>query len=258
MPDGNPAERLHRIISRLARGPDNVTMDLVLRQLSTYTLDSEEDDPEPASFTRAELLQMFGALMALPAEIRVAIRRLPPDLEDLDHLAAPLDTVEQALQQYGAYGPWKQYKQRIDGQVVSELRATAQALRRNGWSDHTVTGDQLATLHRHVAELFDEVRQADLDEDLQRFVLRHLDKIERGIRHYQVEGTPPLEDAVDMFVGDMVRDVGEADRRGVRKFVEEDALGRKLMRLIGEVNGIVAFAQWAIDAAAGVPLPPFG
>ena len=257
VPGGNPAERLHRIMERLARGPDQLTMAEVLTELSTYVT-ADQDSEEQSEFTRAQLMQMFGALMALPSEIRRAIDRLPREDEDLDHLRAPLGDVEQMMQKYGLKGNWKQYSTSIDGQTISELRGTAQALRRHGWVDNDVTQEDLARLHREVADLFDKVNSSDLNDDLCRFVLRYLDRIERGIRHYQVEGTPLLEEAIDEFYGELLRDHAEEHRRGLRKFIEEENLGRELVRLIGEVNGVVQLVQVAIGAGSSLPLPPFG
>lgn len=260
MTQGNPAERLHRIIAAFSREGDGTKLSTVLVKLSAPVLVSEDEeiDQKQGAISDAQLLQLYGALVALPGDIRVAVDRLPRDTEDVDHLQAPLQHVQSALTKWGLHGLWKNYKTVITPQIISDLKHTAQALRRNGWPDNIVENEPLANLHRQVAELFDEVWKADLNDDLRRFVLRHLDRIERGVRHYQVEGSPPLEDAVDLFIGDMVRDAGEADRRGIRKFVEEDALGRRLMRVIGEVNGVLAFAQWTLDAASGISLPPLG
>lgn len=260
MPEGNPAARLHHVLHELSSRGEQAKMARILSTLATYKTPTSDGagDVEPTPPTEAELLQLFGALVALPNEARVAIDRLPgDDSEDLDLLRAPLAPIEQALRQYGLNGLWKQYKTKVTPEVLTGLRHLAQALRRNGYHEDQVVADELARLQEHVADLFEETRTAPhLDEELRRFVLRHLDRIERGIRHYQVEGRPPLEDAVDLFLGDMVRDSGESDRRGLRRFIEEDALGRQLLRLLGEVNGALTLAQWTIGAAAGIPLPP--
>lgn len=88
--EGNPAERLHRVMDAFSRRPDGVTLADVLAQLCEYEVEVDDDNQVPdRTLTQAELLQMFGALVALPADIRVALGRLPRDQEDVEHLGEP-------------------------------------------------------------------------------------------------------------------------------------------------------------------------
>lgn len=253
MAAGNPAGRLHIVFSKLGTRSEKLKLADVLQSLSTP---APAEDEEGRSLSEPDLMRVYGSLLGLPAETLELIDRLPEDTEDLEHLREPVVDIEKALRACGLNSTAKAYGQRMQPDTVSGLRHVQAALNRNGYRETQVPKDKLAELHHHVSELFEDVRTSAIDDELRRFMLRHLDNIERGIRHYQVEGVPPLQDAIDLFIGDLARDAGEDDRRGVRRFLADDGLGRRLLRLIGEVNGVIEFAKLgtALGTALGLEL----
>lgn len=268
MLEGNPAERLRDFVSRIESADDQTKLSDILDELSEplalEDVGDGSDDQVPAGgavrpLSRADHWRMWAEVVELPGQVRGTLATFPDD-EKVDLLARPLGPIEQMLNSFGVGHTVKQARGKLKPDTSLGLEHLVVAFHRNGHVEHQADARQLASIHRQVGALFSEVEQADLQEDLRQLVLRLLHQVETAIRHYQVTGMAPLDDALAMIYGSLVRDQEEDGKRGLARFLNEDSVGRRVMRVLGELHGAVGAVQYgaALGAAIGLELPAGG
>ncbi len=206
----------------------------------------------------SELLAQFGVVVGMPTVIRQRIAELP-DSEDRDLLASHLTKFEHVFSTCGLHRPVREYRKTVGAHQMESLLHIGVALDRHGARELTIPDDDVVRLQAQVAELFDEVRVSDLDDDLRTFVLRHLERIERALRRVQVEGVQGLREALEVFAAEVVLEDQASDGGRLRTFLNSSAgVGSKLAALANGILAVIRLAEYAPGIADAVQrmLPP--
>jgi len=129
-------------------------------------------------------------------------------------------------------------------------------------SESVVEEGELEALREQIDELFDRVKQSDLDEDLKIFILNQLESIRRAIAEYQIRGTERLQEALAEIVGgyflhqEIIEKESDKEEVGIYKqllshFYSVVLTAAKLTPLIGPASKVFGFLT------AGTPnIPP--
>ena len=250
----NPARRLHALYTAFEkhggrRSDQNKT---VARSAWAAALGLDEEEELP------ELLAQFGVIVGMPTIVRQRIAELPND-EDRDLLASHLNKFEHVFSSCGLHKPVREYRRSVGAHQIESLLHIGVALDRHGARELSIADDDLARLQAQVAELFDEVRQGDLDPDLRAFVLRHLERIERALRRVQVEGVQGLREALEVLAAEVIVEDHAPDGGRFREFLNNTVgIGAKLSRLASSILTLIHLGEYApgITEAVQQMLPP--
>lgn len=251
----NPARRLHTLYTAFEEhgGRDNDQNKTNAKQAWAEALGL---DPGNLS----ELLAQFGVIVGMPKVIRDRIEELPAN-EDQELLSRHLPAFEKVFSSHGIHGRVQAYRKDVTAHQLESLESVAVALDRHGAEELSVDQDEVERLRTEVAAIFEEVRTASsLDDDLRRFVLDHLHRIERALRRVQVEGVEGLREALQVLVADIVIDQSVSDgKRGLWDFIRETgSAGARLLTVANQLAQLIALASGAPELAAWVrnALPP--
>lgn len=238
----NPARRLHTLYAAFekngGRGTDsNNKTTARTAWASALGLDEKADLPE--------LLAQFGVIVGLPTEVRGRITELP-DTENQELLSSHLPKFEQVFSTRGLHGMVRDYRKVIGPHELESLLHISDALQRDGAREVVLDQDELARLHEQIAALFEEVREADLEDELQRFILRHLERIERALRRVQVEGVQGLQEALTVLGAEVIVESHSDSSGRLRAFMERaGTVGNKLSSLANHILVTIRLAEYA-------------
>jgi hypothetical protein len=213
----NPAERLLRIC-RLIR---DFEASAQTRTAWAHIMGISEDDV-------SRLLPRIGAVFALIEQTESTLRRI----EGLDHerFLQWKPTVSNALKQLNMVDQKiASVKNLLAPEALTHLEYCAYEI-----SKYVRQGDieteTCSRLLEQVAKLSSEVMNASISAELKSFLLSKLDLIERALELYPIQGTQPIEDALDSMLGGMKRQGAEAFRE-IRESEVFDALWEFLHRV---------------------------
>lgn len=145
------------------------------------------------------LLARLSEVMALPSQVRAAIESVPE--EDKERFLEPIPKIEQAFAKLNLAQQWKQFAEPITQNVMTGLSFCDWLLSKS--SPEPVIGDeQRERIHEEIRDLRDDVRANEEDDDLRRFLLRHLNAMDEALHEYKLSGAPPVEEAIHAAVGD--------------------------------------------------------
>jgi hypothetical protein len=111
---------------------------------------------------------------------------------------------------------------------------------------------ELEQILEDVTALFNEVQQADIDAELQTFILDGLESIRRGINEFRIRGPERLKEAIGEIVGSLYVNYKTVEAAG-----EDESLG-KFNTLFNRLTSIVTFANTSVKllTALATPLLP--
>jgi hypothetical protein len=222
----NPAERLHDLLSAF-KGVANQPM------LSAWAavLGVERDN-------LPELLHAVAAVTALPAQLEADLRAaLPPD-NDLELFLAWKPKVEAAMQGFANSGTTADGVQRqYDDSTLVSLQHASHALRTSG---RELQDDQLTTLADALQGLDELISgSADIDTELQVFLLDLVYEMKRAVRLVRVQGVDGLQVALERSVGALHVRAGLG-----QPLPDPDShVGRRFFAVIAQLGGLIAFGN---------------
>lgn len=186
----NPAGRLHALLSEAGTPPRENDRETA-RQKWAKTLAVEVKDSPT-------LLARLGEVMALPVEVRGAVKSLPE--VDHDTYLGPLSNVEKSFGKLNLDALWSQCAREIDGTTMYSLKVCDELLSRQR-PERTLPEDEREQLHEEVRNLRKDVQAKEKDKDLREFLLHHLKAMDDALQEYKISGTPPVEEAAKAILG---------------------------------------------------------
>ncbi len=240
----NPARRLHKLYTSFEKhgGRGTTNNPTTAKDAWAAALDLKPKEELP------ELLAQFGVIVGLPKEIRERVKRLPEE-EATELLGRHIPKFVRVLADYGIHARVREYRSIITSHEVESLLHIAQALDRQGAHEATVDAERVEKLRAEVATLLADVLDDDnLPPELRRFVLRHLERIERALRRLQVEGIDGLREALNLLAAEVIVDNTrpEEQRGGLWNFVRwTGGVGARLLSIVGQATQIVTLASGA-------------
>lgn len=148
-------------------------------------------------------MKCYSRLVSLPAAVRAALQRT--GRTNLDFIDEHLCRVESALTFDALKAPWKESAGNLDDRTAIALRA-ASAIMSDNTAIH-LNPDDLENLQDDVNDLRNDVRLADISEDLRQFLLDAIQEISDALDFYWISGSSGLTCAVDRATGGLVRTV---------------------------------------------------
>jgi hypothetical protein len=237
MAGANPAGRLHAILST-ARGTK--------KERPTHEAWSAAIGV-PLSDT-ARFFEGMAAVLTLPGEVVSALRRAGMSGQELELFTtwkAPVDAVLSALNLHQA---WNDAKAQLTDVAMHSLQHCDNYLS-NHWQEPQLSADDLADIQVRVDTLFEEVASADIDADLKRFSLDHLGKIAAAVRKFRIDGTRPIQQAVQSAVGEL------AVRKDLLGRMWESITGKKVVSALNGFLLLLRIADTSADLYARLQLP---
>lgn len=219
----NPAGRLHKLLLD-AGVPPKASDESKVRVRWAEVLGIEPED-------HPTLLARLSKVLALPPQVRVAVEDVPE--EEKDDFLAPLPYIETAFVTLNLDQPWKNFGRPITPDVMTGLGFCDWLLRKHKTEPH-LPDEERERIHKEVRDLFEDVRANEDDDDLRKFLLRHLKAMDDALQEYKISGAPPVEEAIHAAMGDGVirRLRGETPPRNSRS----DRFWRMISRLAITLN----------------------
>jgi hypothetical protein len=185
---GNAAQRLHALLVRAKSisGADSCQQ----AWASLLRVD-------PADV--AGLLHRLSPVMALPQKVRKEVDEAGLDSIYLSHF----NEIEQAFGIMNFHIKWEQFLGSISEQAPTSLGICAHRLS-EGRPEAEVTDEAIEELSVGARELIDEVREAEVSDDLRLYLLRQLRRVEAAIHDYPIIGPDALREAYHIAVGEAV------------------------------------------------------
>jgi hypothetical protein len=135
------------------------------------------------------MLKRLGGVMELPSIIKGRIENLVEVEHDL--YLRWLPKIEEAFRANHLAGGFHAFIDKIDETTLLGIEHCAAILSRRD-PDPEIKPDELETLRQQVDNLLVETRDAEIDFDIKKFILKHLFAIRNAIDEYQVFGSKSL------------------------------------------------------------------
>lgn len=221
----NPAERLHDLLTAFKGVADQPMLSAWAAVLGV------ERDNLP------ELMHAVAAVTALPVQLEADLRAALPD-NDLELFLAWKPKVEAAMQGFANSGTTADGVQRqYDDATLVSLQHASHALRSGG---REIQDDQLTTLADALQGLEELISgSADIDTDLQVFLLDLVYEMKRAVRLVRVQGVDGLQVALERSVGALYVRVGLGQPLPDRG----SEVGRRFFAVIAQLGGLIAFGN---------------
>jgi hypothetical protein len=235
----NPAARLHALLLNGAKIPNNTTVWEAWAQILGLG-----DD-----VTLGDCIQHLGPVYTLPGQIRTAVAASPELNQEL--LLRHLPTVERYLETINLHTSWEaSFRHQIDMPIIESIEHVADDLARVR-PERTLDESTLHRLHKEVRALFDEVAQADLEDDLRESLLFHLGAMDDALRQVKTRGIVAFRYAVEAAVGSEILRItqsGPLPEAGPRrKFWVYVARAALALGLVNQGLALPAAVDEAID-----------
>lgn len=251
----NPAGRLHALMLKAKSIDANSTGAEAWRQLLTWdqaeTGDSgEEPEEESQPLELHVLLERIGELVALPAQIRREIERVPDIRHEfyLRHIGV-FETAFRERIRFDA--AWNHFVNPIQTAHLEGLEACDEVLSRRR-PEPTVPDEVLEELVKEFDTLFDRVSEAELDSVVQEFLLAHIEHMRHALQTYRISGIKPVLSALEGAVGAAVLQPDLTDR--VKETPEGKQFWKKMGHAFAALQAVHTTYQLAESVAAHLPM----
>jgi hypothetical protein len=177
----NPAARLHALLHKAKQGGEQYR-----GKPSTESWSILLNVPNN---NQALMLKRLGGVMELPSVIKGRIE----NLADVDHdlYMRWLPKIEEAFRANHLAGGFHMFIDKIDDTTLLGIEHCAAILSSRD-SDPEIKSEELEALRQQVDNLLGETRDAEIDSDIKKFILKHLFAIRNAIDEYEVFGSKSL------------------------------------------------------------------
>jgi hypothetical protein len=231
----NPAARLHALLSKAKQGGEQYRAKSAIESW-TIILNGSADN-------QALMLKRLGRVMELPSAIKTRIESIP----DVEHglYLRWLPKVEEAFRANHLTGPFHLFIDKIDEVTLLGLEHCASALSRRD-PDAEISEDELQALKKQVDALIKETAEGDMEEDLKRFILKHLLAIRSAIDEYTLFGSKPLVTAF----GETIATVYTEQQAAVKASTSPH--GVKFWKCVAGLSVLLTVGDHGLKLAEGV------
>jgi hypothetical protein len=229
----NPAGRLWHILNEAKqKGPDKKVRNV---WAEIFDLNPEAD---------SQILEKTSLLIGLLIEVKRSIENAKDLNQDL--YLERLPRIEEAFLSVRLTDQWKAFDNRLDGTTMLSLKHCSDALS-NRSSEAVIEEDELRELRSDVQALIDRILDdSELDPELRRILLDHLEIIRRAIINYKVHGSDGLQEAIKTATGAVYlnRELFEAEK-------DSDSVSL-FWKIIVRIGTLTALVNDANQLAPGV------
>ena len=223
----NPARRLQNIINSLLEAKGDTLNEQGRAQILFHKALNASSSSQAFS--------KMAEFDTLPAKIDSLLDKHHPDfLAANDYLQERCTTL---VSQYFNNAEVVHVIKTIDSHFLTYLRMVASVLDSN-------TGETLGNQSvKEISKILDEAIELatnadDLSEDMKLYLVRHLQKVQVHLRDYQISGTEPIVESIEVIFGHAAMD---SEFRATLKEVKDGTLNKTLTK-VAEVSTIIAAA----------------
>lgn len=183
----NPAARLLSILERGNQIADSKSC----REAWSELLDVNKGD-------HAVLMGRIGRVMALSTDIIERLENIGGiKVDRYMHWVKPL---ENAFIKNNLNGQWKEFKGQINVHVINYLSMTSDLLSHK-CPEPIISESHLDSIIRSARSMIDDVRKAELPEDIKEFMIRHLYKVCVAVEEYIIRGSESVSAVAESAFG---------------------------------------------------------
>lgn len=153
-----------------------------------------------------------------------------------------LKKVNKAFSSQNLNGDWSSFINHIDEVTLSELDLLAMVFEGANQEDG-LSDEELLSFRQRILELREEVLNSDIDKDVRFAIIELLKKTLEAIELYQLTGSGPIMEAVELSVGKIMFSEKLQDE------VKKGSVGKKLAGIISGLANIVTVAQGVKEIA---------
>lgn len=187
------------------------------------------------------LLSRLGEVMKLPEKIVETFTDLYPHHPDIwSHWHTQ---VTEAFLGLNIKDRWVFFSGQIDIHTYTYLRTTITLLDQR-ITTTSVDETKLTEIRDALHEIYEEVLNSEIDNDLRIFVLRKLREIIICCDEYHLTGLLPILDAVDSSIGHAATNATYAD------FLKKNTIGQKLRDALVDVANVITTASGVVSIAS--------
>ena len=190
MATDNPAWRLQRILERALTAPNGI-----LRDLWATAFDIRRDET-------ALLFRRLAEMHRLVDEVESAVRSIPAI--DHDYYLQNLSALRSAISVVNLERQANDAVSLIHGYLMRDIGFWARHLDQMGFNV-IISDEEIKALLADLDKIMDEVRSAQIDDDLRAVVLDGLEGVRRAISEFWLHGTAGLREEVDRAIGRLAR-----------------------------------------------------
>lgn len=225
----NPAERLHDFLVKGKSVPTHINCK------ETWISLLELSEP-----SEANVLRGIAAISELPSKItHVRDEVITSKRGRSGHW---LKQVNVAFSSQTLTSDWSTFISHIDNVTISELDFLAMVFEGANQEDG-LSEEELLSFKQRILELREEVLNSDIDKDVRFAIVELLKKTLEAIELYQLTGTGPIMEAVELSVGKIMFN------EKLQEEVKKGTVGKKLAGIIGGLANIVTVAQGVKEIA---------
>lgn len=207
----NPAGRLHAILTTL----DETVGGRTIGQAWSKALGVNEDD-------LPLLTSRIGEVFSLPQQIEDKLKWL--DFYD-DFLVSWRPKLAELFSNTTLSSQWTSVKGHLTSNVLSGVGACSKQLSRFA-PEPTISDDDLTKLNQEIDELYQTVKDAEIDEKLENFILKHLEAIKDAIAEIQIKGASSIQKEMKAAVAEVAVD------NDLRRKIESSEQGKDFWRFL--------------------------
>ncbi|OUM08763.1 hypothetical protein BW686_01980 [Pseudomonas syringae] len=199
------------------------------------------------------LVQGLGMLMELSVTARNAIETYVKG--DKSPYLSPFKNIDKLLSTCSLDTPWQQYKSLLNVETMSALKFGDLALRLEFPAAQPENAAKIAELVEKLSTLLSECLKSDLNSDVKKLFVKHLEAIRKSLLDYMTGGTADLEGTVDEAIASIHRHsdlIGKSSEKGM-------SVVKRMVDAIGKANELVTFSQSLIlvSGPTALALLPF-
>lgn len=217
----NPAARLLTLLEAGKTKNKHENCRVVWQQL----LEVENNNPL--------LMSRIGKAMELPELTIQAIREQYPN--QTNTWAHWETQVNNAFMEQNLNSQWTTFIQHIDAHSINFLRLSADLLQAKS-NTKTMTDEELSKLRDNLHEIYSEIINAEIDEEVKKYLVRNLRKLITSIDEYKLTGALPLLDTIESTIGHIHID------SNYKNFLKNSELGGRLLDNLSAMANILTVA----------------
>jgi len=237
----NAAGRLLAIFTEAEKQSPNEKTYRVWQKVLGLPVGPTAQDPRPdeVALIFSQLAPMFAGL----DEVDESICQVRPEAAHL--YVKNFVSLKIALTPTNLTLPWNQTKVHITAVALHQLEMCANDLPQEG----EVTEDELAQISEAVNELFDQVKDSEIENSLKTWILELLSAIKKSIDNYFIFGAKDLGRTFSMLVGEI-----QIYSETLNHVKQQDAtIFQKFGQIFGQVHGVLIKAKvwWPLLKGGG-------
>ncbi|WP_151174267.1 hypothetical protein [Sulfuricurvum kujiense] len=228
----NPAERLLKIL----QDGKNENVNAPCRAVWARLLNVEITD-------HALMMSRMGKVMELPNQIISELKeKFPNQSNTYEHWSKQLS---HAFLLQNINDKWDTFIKHIDNHSIAYLQLSANLLQSKSIIS-LIEKEKLNEIREKIDNLYKEIIETDLDEKVKEFLLRAMQKILVSVDEYNISGSIPIMDSIDMVFGHMV--VNDEFRNEMNK----TPITKTLFERLSDVANIVTVSQGLTELSSYV------